>query len=223
MRILVSTVLAVAVLAACSGKTASSASPSPVPSDASVVPVYGGSTVVETRDYETNMSKLFKGCICGGIGSVDDGPIDERVLIARSDASADDLETWVDTLRANPPSGFTVNIDRDYEALRQRALINGVDFVLLKGPGALHRSVLVATLDPAAIQEHFGPAVGLIDNYRSLPLLLRSAADARMKQQFGITGADLTDPSTEIGAAISAYDAVKNSNQRAIVEIDVRP
>lgn len=222
MRILVSTVLAVAVLAACSGKTASSASPSPLPSAASVVPLYDGSTVVEARDYKTNTAK-FKGCLeC--VDSPDDGPVDERIVIARSDASADDLETWVDTLRANPPAGFTVHVDKDQEALRQRALINGVDFVLLKGPSdALHRSVLVATLDPVAIQEHFGPAVGLIDNYRSLPLLLRSAADSRMKQQFGITGADLTDPSTEIGAAISAYDAVKNSNQRAIVEIDVRP
>ncbi|HVS46932.1 MAG TPA: hypothetical protein VMS32_09715 [Verrucomicrobiae bacterium] len=221
MRVSTALVLVAAVLAACSGRSGSSGTPSSA--NPLGVPLYGGSVVVGARAFPITIDRANVNNY-PAIFDTYGGKYIDREIIATSDASLDTLSDWLSGLSANPPTGYVAMPDNgDIERARAEALPYGFAFALFKRQDAGKGGALVAmAMDPAILNAHAGMAMGLIDHYRSLPAILRAAADAQLKQQTGMTGSQLIDPAMPAGAALAAYDAVKSSNQRAIVLLDAR-
>jgi hypothetical protein len=106
-------------------------------------------------------------------------------------------------------------------AARQQAQHFGIDFVpFVKDENGRKVGYLVVAMDPASLDKHAGPAIALISKYQALPGPLRGAADQQLQQRIGMSASQLLDPASPVGAALSAYNAVKSTNQRAIVIVD---
>ncbi|HEY5258512.1 MAG TPA: hypothetical protein VIJ12_09070, partial [Candidatus Baltobacteraceae bacterium] len=126
--------------------------------------------------------------------------------------------------RTNTPPGYAVApLDGSTDEALAQARSYGIDFAMFTQTdrGRTH-GLLVLTMDPTMLDARAGAAMGVIDRYRSLPAILRDPVDGQLKAQFGMTGSQLLDPNAPLGAALSAYDAVKATHQRAIVLIDAQ-
>ena len=213
-----SLVLTASILAGCQHKPATTATTDPI-----AFPLYDGSTLIAVRNFTQTVdtSKLTADT---GVFATGSGTYAGHQVIAGSDASSEQLQEWLDGERMNPPPGFAdapLNGDMD-EALAQ-ARSYGIDFAMFtQTDRGRTRGLLVLTMDPTLLDARIGAAMGVIDRYRSLPAILRDPVDSQLKTQFGMTGTQLLDPNAPLGAALSAYDDVKATHQRAIVLIDAQ-
>jgi hypothetical protein len=221
MRVVLSVVLLVGALSACSAhSTTSSASPGPA---TSAFPLYDGSSVVATREFPVTVDGTYAATY-PAVFPAGAGAYTDREVIAQSNAGFDDLSRWIDQLSANPPAGYVVapNVDA-VKSARAQIVADGIAFAVFEPTDrSKDGDVVVTVIDPAVIRAQFGMAMGLIANYKALPAMFRDAADVRIKKAIGMTGSELIDPSMPVGQALAAYDAVKDSGQRAIVVVDAR-
>lgn len=144
-----------------------------------------------------------------------------REVVAESSATMADLSTWMKTLAATPPVGYTLANISAVDAARARAIALGVDFQAFTHAenGAAHTTLVVA-IDPSRFNEKMKPILSLISKYKMLPQALRDPIDAQVKARTGYTVGDALSPSTPIGAAVAAADQLSTSGQRAIVLVD---
>ena len=60
--------------------------------------------------------------------------------------------------------------------------------------------------------------IGMIEKFPVGCRRPKGPIDAQLKQRTGISGSEALDPASPLGAALTAYDEVKSTNSRAIVE-----
>lgn len=219
---------AVLALAACSGNSGTSgthadtsAAPSAAPTNPSNFPIYGGSRIVATRNFTEKLTaadlKTTEGAFPQGVGTYAG-----HQVIARTDATMDQLSAWLTAISSAPPSGYRSPVEgAELAQARANVVRYGIDFApFVEERNGTQVGFLVIALDPQMLDRKLGPAMGLLDNFRSLPEMLRAPVDRQVKASIGITATQALDPATPLGAALAAYDDVKSTSDRAIVVVD---
>ncbi len=219
---------AVLALAACSGNAGSTAAagasgaPAAAATNPTDFPLIDGATVIATKTFSQTVdaSKLKTG---GAAFSQGSGTYAGQQVIAKSDRSLDDLATWLAAQAKSPPAGYTAvsasgtSMDQAHATARKY----GIDFAAFrKDVDGKEHGVLLIAMDPAGLDKQLGPAIGLIQQYASLPDMLKGPIDAQLKTRLGMSGTELLDPGSPLGAALAAYSAVKSTNSRALVLVD---
>lgn len=222
---------AVLALAACSGNAGSSGQSAAVGASgapaAAVInptdfPLIDGATILATKNFSQTVdaSKMKTG---GAAFSQGSGTYAGEQVIAKSDKSLDDLATWLAAQTKTPPAGYTAVSASGAQMDQAHAMAEkyGIDFAAFQKvvDGKKHGVLLIA-MDPAGLDKKLGPAIGLIQKYTSLPDMLKGPIDDQLKSRFGMTGTELLDPGSPLGAALAAYSDVKSTNSRAIVLVD---
>jgi hypothetical protein len=184
-------------------------------------PLYNGAVVVTARDFSQHLDPSM---LAGGGGAFTQGAgtYAGHQVIARSDASLDQLAAWITQNSQQPPAGFSVPPGGSQLATaRQQAERFGVDFAPFVRDENGHKvGYIVVAMDPASMDRHLGPALGLITKYQSLPSMARGPIDSQVQQRVGMSPSAMLDPASPIGAALAAYNSVKSTNQRAIIVVD---
>jgi len=224
---------AVLALAACSGNAGSSqnaggaasvaASGAPAsdvnPTD---FPLIEGATILGTKNFSQTVdtSQVKTGGAAFASGS---GTYAGEQVIAKSDKSLDDLAAWLATQTKTPPAGYTAVSVSGAQMDQAHAMAKkyGIDFAAFtKTVDGKKHGVLLIAMDPAGLDKKLGPAIGLIQKYASLPAMLRGPIDTQLKTRVGMSGTELLDPGSPLGAALAAYDDVKATDSRALVLVD---
>ncbi len=220
----------VLALAGCSGNAGSagqtaagaSAAPAATATNPTDFPLIDGATVLATKNFSQTVdaSKMKTG---GAAFSQGSGTYAGEQVIARSDKSFDDLAIWLAAQTKNPPPGYTAVTASGTSMDQAHAMAKkyGIDFAAFqKDVAGKKHGILLIAMDPAGLDKQLGPMIGLIQKYPSLPDMLRGPVDAKLKQYAGMTGTELLDPGSPLGAALAAYGDVKATNSRAIVLVD---
>jgi hypothetical protein len=226
--------LAVLALTACSGNAGSSGQSATGTTGASVAasgapasdvnptdfPLIEGATILGTKNFSQTVdaSEVKSAAFAQGSGTY----AGEQV-IAKSDKSLDDLAIWLAAQTKTPPAGYAAvsasgsGMDQAHAMARKY----GIDFAAFtKTVAGKRHGLLLIAMDPSTLDSKLGPAIGLIQNYASLPAMLRGPIDTQLKTRTGMTGTEMLDPGSPLGAALAAYGDVKSSNQRALVLVD---
>lgn len=217
-------------LAACSGNSGGSenaagtgvgASPSAAPTDPTDFPLYAGSRIVVAKNFTQTVdaSGLKAG---GGAFSQGSGTYAGHQTIAQTDATMAQLSAWLTSTSQSPPQGYSVPSHGEaITQARAKAAAFGVDFApFLKDENGTTVGFLVIAMDPQTLDRKLGPAIGLLENFRAMPAMMRGPIDKQVQARIGITATQALDPASPLGAALAAYDDVKSSNDRAIVVVD---
>ncbi|MDQ2992356.1 MAG: hypothetical protein M3R30_05995 [Candidatus Eremiobacteraeota bacterium] len=223
--------IAVLALAACSGNAGSSghiasAGASEAPAAAATnptdFPLIEGATILATKSFSQTVdaSKIKTG---GAAFSQGSGTYAGEQVIAKSDKSLEDLAIWLAAQTKTPPAGYTAlsasgaQVDQAHATAKKY----GIDFAAFQNVenGKKHGVLLIA-MDPAVLDAKLGPAIGMIQKYASLPDMFKGPVDAQLKSRFGMSGSELLDPGSPLGAALAAYSEVKSTDSRAIVVVD---
>ncbi len=205
--------LLLAAVTACSQSTQSHSqgsagpSPSPAATNATGFPLYAESTVLASKAWnENNGSQHYTGV----------------EVVAQTQATMSQLNTWLKSVSANPPPGYSVAASGSgVEEAHSRARAMGVDFQVFEHSvnGKRHGLVVVA-LDPTVFDQKAGPVLGALTQYKKLPQMFRDPIDAQIKARTGFTASDALEPNTPIGAAVAAVDQLRSSGQRGVVLVD---
>lgn len=233
MKRIPSVLVAAAVLAltACSGNAGSSgrtaaAGASGVPAAAATnpsdFPLIAGATILATKNFSQTVdaSKIKTG---GAAFSQGSGTYAGEQVIAKSEKSLDELAIWLTAQTKTPPAGYTAVSASGAQMDQAHAIAKkyGIDFAAFqKDVGGKKHGVLLIAMDPAGLDQKLGPMIGLIEKYSSLPDMLKGPIDAKLKQYSGMTGTEMLDPGSPLGAALAAYSDVKSTNSRALVLVD---
>jgi hypothetical protein len=199
------------LMAACSQSAQSTSSqassPSPQASNPIDFPLYSGSTVLNSRDFQANAASTKVG---------------GHEVIAESSASLDQLNDWIRQVSANPPPGYALAASgSSMDTARRHAQALGVNFqVFTHSVNGQQRALVVIALDPTTFEQKAGPVLSLIDKYSMLPQSLRDPIDQQAKERTGFTVAQALDPTQPIGAALAAAKALRDSGQRGVVLVD---
>ncbi len=212
-----------ALLCACSSATQSGGSPrspaaSPQVSSALAgFPLYPNSTTESSQPWTQTVSSGTTALASQGSGTY----TGHRVIVS-TNASFNELQSWIDGLDKNPPSGFASMSGQAKTAQVHSTLDRyGIDFAAFeKTENGKRVGVFVLAIDPATLTTHLGAGIDLIEKYRSLPEFLRKPLDDQIQARYGFTGTQALDPSSPIGGALAAYDTVKTKNERAVVLVD---
>ncbi|MGR4064695.1 MAG: hypothetical protein ACLQPV_04530 [Vulcanimicrobiaceae bacterium] len=200
------------------GAPANGAAPNPAATNPTDFPLYNGATIVGTRNWTqpVDVSQVPGGAKMYPQGS---GTYDGHQVVAGTTASMADLHQWLQELDAKPPQGYVVVASgSSMDQARAQAQRYGLDFDAFRKPGGAN--VVVVVLDPASMNQKIGPALGLIEKFRTLPDVMKGPIDQQVKQRIGMSASEALDPAAPVGAALSGFDQVKSSNGRAIVIID---
>jgi hypothetical protein len=222
---------AVLALAACSGNAGSSSSQTAAgaagatataPANPTDFPLVDGATVVAAKPFTQTVdaSQLKTGAAAFSQGS---GTYAGQQVIAKSDKSLDELAAWLASQTKTPPAGYTAVSVSGTSVAEAHATAKhyGIDFAAFtKTVDGKRHGVLLIAMDPATLDAKLGPAIGWIQKYPSLPAMLRGPADDKLKSLVGMTGSELLDPGSPLGAALAAYADVKVTNSRALVLVD---
>jgi hypothetical protein len=150
------------------------------------------------------------------------GTYDGHDVVAGTQAFMPVLETWLESLRADPPPGYRLAMSGNgVDAVRTHTRALGIDFIAFEGTqeGKLH-GVVAMVVDPQALDEKVGPMLNLIGRYKHIPRILRDPIDAQAKKQTGFSLTEATNPDTPVGAAVAALDELRDYGGRGIVLID---
>ena len=201
--------------------TAQGGSPAAAPTNASDFPMYQGATIVVAKDFSQNVdASALK--MAGGALAQGSGTYAGHQVIARTSASLDDLAKWLSDEEKAPPQGFTIPAaGSQISTARAQAKRYGIDFApFLRDENGKKHGYIVIAMDPSLLDAKLGPAIVMIEKFRSLPGALRGPIDAQLKSRTGISGSEALDPASPLGAALAAYDDVKSTNSRAIVIVE---
>lgn len=214
-------------LAACSGNSGSATRPGAsaatvaTPANPTGFPLYVGSEIVATKEFT---QKIDASSVRAAGGAFPQGPgtYVGHQAIAKTDATMAQLSSWLTDAMKAPPQGYSVPPQRaEMAEARARAASFGIDFAsFVKDENGTKVGFLVIAMDPNMLDRKLGPAIGLLDNFRSMPEMLRGPIDKQVQARIGITATQALDPASPLGAALAAYDAVKSSNERAIVVLN---
>ncbi len=217
--------LVLAVLTACShGSTTTSgagSSPETAASNPVDFPLYAGSTVVATRDWQATVgaatARNQRSIYGQGAGSYAG-----HEVIAQTSATLPQLESWIDAFDRTPPLGYDVALKGSaLDEARLRANALGLAFGSFeKAIAGKRRTVVVIAIDPAQLDAKAGSFLSLIGKYKMLPAVFRDPIDAQAKERTGFTVSEALDPNTPIGAALGALSTLRSSGQRGIVLLD---
>ena len=202
MKFRLFSLLALALIAACSGHSTSEKA-TPTPSATSIA--FGLPTGAKMLSSHDVLTPHFVG----------------HDLIAASPQSLDDLSSWLTSMSATPPNGYTADDPAHLSELKKRIEPYGIRAAAFvhQVNGQPH-GVLVLVFDPATVRQKAGILVSLASKYRALPPMLRDPVDAQIKKQSGMTGTELLAPSNPIGAVIESLDVLKAANERGVLIID---
>lgn len=182
-------------------------SPSPAATNPTGFPLYAESTVLASKAWSENTgTQHYSGL----------------EVVAQTPATMNELNTWLKSLSANPPDGYTVAASGSgVDEAHRRARAMGVDFQVFQHTvnGKRHGLVVVA-LDPSVFDEKAGPMLGALNQYRKLPQMFRDPIDSQVRARTGFTVSDALSPNTPIGAAVAAVDQLRTSGQRGVVLVD---
>jgi hypothetical protein len=200
----------------------SAASAAPAATNLTGFPLFTGATVLRSNAFTQHVdtSAVTTG---GGAFSQGSGTYAGHEVIARSDATLDQLGQWLTDTSKTPPAGYTVPAQgaAQIAQARERAQAFGIDFTpFQKIENGKTVNVLVVAMDPSVLNAKLGPALGLIEKFNSLPAFAKGPIDAQIKARLGMSATEALDPAAPLGAALAAYDDVKASNSRAIVVVD---
>ncbi len=222
MRSCLAALVAAAVLSACSNANhGSAAGASPQPTNPVAFPLFDGAEVLASRQWRTTIAKR-PGVADSAVLAQGAGTYDGHDVVAGTQAYMPVLESWLQGLSADPPTGYRLAASGNgVEAVRTHTRELGVDFLAFEGAerGKLH-GVVVMIVDPQTLDEKAGPMLGLIGRFKHIPSMLRDPIDAQAKRQTGFTVTEATNPDTPIGAAIAALDKLRDFGGRGIVLID---
>ncbi len=224
--------IAALTLAACSGnsdgnsgsagaQSGASAAPAAAPTNPTDFPLYVGSQVVAAKDFTKKLDASSVN-VGGGAFSQGSGTYAGHQTIAKTDATMADLSAWLTATSKTPPQGYSVPSQSAALAqARAKAVSFGVDFApFVKDQNGTKVGFLVIAMDPEMLGRKLGPAIGLLENFRSMPEMMRGPIDKQVQARIGITATQALDPASPLGAALAAYDDVKSSNDRAVVVVD---
>ena len=205
--------LMLAAVTACSQSTHSqsqsstAASPSPAATNPTGFPLYAESTVLASKAWSQNSgSQHYSGL----------------EVVAQTPATMSQLNTWLKSVSANPPPGYSVAASGSgLDEAHARARAMGVDFQVFEHSvdGKRHGLVVVA-LDPIVFDQKAGPVLNALTQYKKLPQMFRDPIDSQVKARTGFTVSDALEPNTPIGAAVAAVDQLRSSGQRGVVLVD---
>ena len=150
------------------------------------------------------------------------GSYDGHDVVAGSQAYMPTLESWLESLRADPPAGYRLAMSGNgVDVLRMHMRQLGVDFIAFEGTsaGKLH-GVVAMVVDPQTLDEKAGPLLGILGRFKHIPRTLRDPIDAQARKQTGFSLTEATNPDTPIGAAVAALDELRDYGGRGIVLID---
>ncbi len=222
MRSRLAALAAVVLLVACSGGNhASGAGPSPAPTNPVDFPLFSGAEVLSTRGWRTTISKR-PGVADSAVLAQGAGTYDGHDVVAGTQAFMPTLESWLQDISVNPPTGYRLAISGNgVEAVRAHTRDLGIDFVAFEQmqTGKRH-GVVVMVVDPQTLDEKAGPMLGLIGRFKNVPRMLRDPIDAQARRQTGFTITEATNPDTPVGAAVAALDELRDFGGRGIVLID---
>jgi hypothetical protein len=213
MRNVLLAALVLAAVTACSQSTQSqsqgsnAASPSPAATNPTGFPLYAESTVLASKAWSQNTgTQHYTGL----------------EVVAQTPATMSQLNTWLKSVSANPPPGYSVAATGSgLEEAHARARAMGVDFQVFEHSvnGKRHGLVVVA-LDPTVFDQKAGPVLSALTQYKKLPQMFRDPIDTQVKARTGFTVSDALEPNTPIGAAVTAVDQLRSSGQRGVVLVD---
>jgi hypothetical protein len=222
MRSCLAALAAAAMMAACSSANhASGSGPSPQATNPVAFPLFDGAEVLSTRAWRTTIAKR-PGIADSAVLAEGAGTYDGHDVVAGTQAFMPVLESWLQGLSGDPPSGYRVAVSgNSIEAVRTHTRELGVDFVAFEDveQGKRH-GVVVMVVDPQTLDERAGPMLGLIGRFKHVPSMLRDPIDAQAKKQTGFSITEATNPDTPIGAAVAALDELRDFGGRGIVLID---
>lgn len=202
-----------AAVTACSQSTQSQSqgstapSPSPAATNPTGFPLYAESTVLASKVWSQNSgSQHYTGL----------------EVVAQTSATMNELNTWLKSITANPPPGYSVAATGSgLEEAHSRARAMGLDFQVFQHTvnGKRHALIVVA-LDPPIFDQKAGPVLNALTQYKKLPQMFRDPIDAQVRARTGFTASDALAPNTPIGAAVAAVDELRSSGQRGVVLVD---
>jgi hypothetical protein len=213
------TVLAIAgALIACTpnaGEQHAAPAPSHAPlTNPSGFPLVPGARIVDVKPFQQTISNTANDR-SSWLSSQGAGTYEGHEMLAVTGASASSLRAWLNASVQKPPAGFA--------PLESAGAANrfGVNFAVFNDVSASKgHSVVVVVMDPAQVKDKLGGGLDLIERYRSLPEFLRQPVDNELKQRFGISGTEATDPSSPLGMTLSALQTIQSGNDRAILVVD---
>lgn len=222
--------LAALSVTACSGgsgsggtaTSTSAVSAAPAATNLTGFPLFAGATVIRSNAFtqQVDTSAVSTG---GGAFSQGSGTYAGHEVIAKSDATLDQLAQWLTDSSTTPPAGYTVSTADSAQVAQAREKVKefGIDFTPFQTTdNGITVNVLVVAMDPAILDAKLGPAIGLIEKFKSLPAFAKGPIDAQIKARLGVSATEALDPAAPLGAALAAYEDVKSSNSRAIVVVD---
>lgn len=210
------------MLTACStANHGSAAGPSPAVTNPVPFPLFDGAQVLSAREWRTTIVKR-PGLADSAVLAQGAGRYDGYDVVAGTQAFMPVLESWLQSLVANPPTGYRLAVSGNgVEAVRTHTRQLGIDFVAFEGTETgKHNGVVVMVVDPQTLDEKAGPMLGLIGRFKHIPRMLRDPIDAQAKKQTGFSITEATNPDTPIGAAVAALDELRDFGGRGIVLID---
>ena len=217
--------LALIALTACShgsqSNVASQGTPAPTPTNATGFPLYDGSTILTSKDWQQTVSTGAAQSE-NGVFSQGAGTYAGRDVIASTPATMQQLTAWLHEIGSKPPEGYSVAVSGNaIDQARSRTLPYGVDFeTFQRKENGKQYGVVVMAIDPQTLDAKAGTVLALIGKYKMLPQGLRDPLDVQVKKQVGFTVSDALSPMTPIGAALGALDQLRASGERGIVVVD---
>ncbi len=213
----------VVALVACSkgtsvpGSIATSAQTA-APQNTTNFPLYHDSDVVASKQFSQTVNA---GQASAGIMAKGSGTYTGNEVVAGSEATLSDLETWLRAQEKQPPTGYVaVALPANLASVHAVAVKNGMDFALFRDPKNNNHGVVVMAMDPAVANHKLGPALMLVSKYQALPQAMRNTVDSQLKQRYGYTASEFVEPGSPLGSAIGAMNDFQNKNERAIIIID---
>ena len=213
-----------AVLAACSNGTrgeSSTGSRGPAATNPVNFPMFDGASVLSAREWHQTISSR-PGIGDNALLSQGAGTYDVQDVVAGTQALMPALETWLQNLDSNPPSGYSsVMHGSGVDAVRSHTRDLGVDFDVFQGTqnGKRH-GVVVLVVDPQTLDAKAGPMLGVVGKFKLLPQSLRDSIDSQAKKQTGFTVSEATNPDSPIGAAVGALAQLRDFGGHGVVVID---
>ena len=215
-------VLGAALLCACGGRVGQQAA-TPAPpgnlENPSTFPLYPRSRV--TVVVPINTKQIFAAIKASDPKASLPPNFRGHEVIAETNASLRQLETWVIGLEQAPPRGLVEReaLDTPDPTLNTRASSGGMSTSFDATDGS--RRVFLMAADPKRIREELGPVFTLIDSYSAVPGPLRGPIDTQAKQQVGYSITEMLDEKSPVGAAVAELKRLSATDRRAIVVLDL--
>ncbi len=215
-------VLGVALLCACGGRGGQQAA-TPAPRgnlhNPSTFPLYPQSRV--TVVVPINTKQIFAAIKASDPKASLPPNFRGHEVIAETNASLRQLETWVIGLEKAPPRGLerAEVLDTPDPTLDSRSSSGGVSTSFDATDGS--RRVFLMAADPKRIREMLGPVFTLMDSYSAVPGALRGPIDDQAKQQVGYSITEMLDEKSPVGAAVAELKRLSGTDRRAIVVLDL--